>query len=225
MKMTYAEAKTKFVGMTLVELEDEYYADCNYRPGDDCDGYCEECDYATRCKLELRVDAVHTTRRSFLLECDSIGTTVVVSKKDAGDFKLESAELSPELAEQIENLNLELSEVKYLFCRSWTDRSRRYEFKRKYVYPCSRERAESLIVVGRANCGGMHVDHSDIEKVGAKGAKRMPSHSDDWSTEGCTVLDFWTFQYDPKADRLQIPPDETDNKIDRMIELLEEGKA
>lgn len=224
-KLTYAEAKKSFVGTTLVNVSDELYPDCRNIPGEDCDGCCAGCRDGVLCRLELKVDAVHTTRRAFLLECDSIGTTIVVSKKDAGDFKLEFAELSPELQEQIENLNLELDEVKYLFCRTWTDRSRRYSFGRRYIYPCSREKAKSLLIIGKADCGGMRLDYSDKERVSAEAVRRLPSASGDGGTEGCTALDFWFFQYSPETDSLQIPPDEADQRIDRMIELLEKEEA
>lgn len=208
--------------MDLVDASDEFLPGQNScDPGEECDGICKECNLSVRCELELKVDRVHSTRRSFLLELDGLGATIVVSKKDASGFSgFGSVEISPELAEQVENLNLELSDAQYLFCRTWRGRSRRYCLERRYFYPCAREQANFLLVVGKVDCEMARLDYHNQDEVGAVNLNRVSSYSEE-GYEGRIALDIWTFQYNPETDRLQIPPDEMDQKIDRMIELLE----
>lgn len=217
--MTFKEAKEKFVGSAIVSATPEWYRHCNYEPDEECRGDCSKCEACSKCLLTLWVSDVHATRRSFLLECDDIGTTVVVSKDQAANFELCSAKLSPELEEQVYNLGLELDEEKFLFCRTWQGKSHRYWGERIFVYPCEREKANCLIVVNRIDCAGMFMSHMDEERCGGQG-KRLQSHSLGDGTLGNIALDFWRFQYDPEADKLVVPAEKLDQSIDEMIEKM-----
>ncbi len=224
--MTYAEAKERFIGMTLVEVEPEYRCRAD-RGSDECTFCCNadsgdpECGDCISFLMQLKVDKVHTTRRSFLLECDAFNVSVVVPKAQAHEFKLRSATLSPELTEQVENIGLELNEAQFLFCRTWRNQTRRYGMKeRTYVYPCAREQANCLILTTRRDSRGEFLS-SEMELYGGI-CRRLHSWAEyadnDEGREGDMALDFWGFSYDPESDRLQIPADEADEKTDEMTQ-------
>lgn len=215
-KITYSEAKEKFIGMTVASATPEHYRRCRYSD-DECRGDCNGCSDCSVCELELKVDKVHSTRRSFLLECDAVNTTIVISKDRAADFELHSAELSPGLLEQVCNLGLELDEEKFLFCRTWRGNYRRYQYQsRIFVYPCERERANCLIVKTRTDDSSL-IDWELESHLGGEGTRVRSCSSRDGIT-GYHAIDFWRFRYDPKTDQLIVPEEDLDHAIDIVIE-------
>lgn len=221
--ITYSEAKEKFLGMPLFEVLPEYT--CGEPPyGYECDSDCATCTYRMERKLQLGVERVFSTRRSFLL--DTARFTFVVPKKSAAGFELLPAELSSGLLEQIDNLGLKIEEPKFIFCRTWTARTRRYlagEYDRTFVYPCEREKATCLMLATR----GTEWGYSGIKTEEVYGGKceDIQSYSEEDGRCGSDTIDFWRFQYDPMDDKLVIPEDELDQSIDRMVELMEAEAA
>lgn len=213
--MTYAEAKKEFTGKVLFAATEEWFRNCDF--GDDeCSCCTPECERCSVCRLELKVDAVHSTRRSFLLEFNRIGTTLVVSKDQADDFELPMAEISPELSEQVANLGLELNEERFIYCRVWHGKSRRYQYERDYIYPCDREKANCLLVITRVEGVGFSLISLEDEARHCGTASRLASIDEDGANGDC-CLDLWRFCYDPTNDTICVPPEDVDKYIDNLI--------
>lgn len=187
---------------------------------------CAGCNLVLPMPIEVKVDDIYSTRRSFLLDSFGLEFSIVISK--TADFKPpEVAELSDTLAEQLKNLALEkLDDPKIFYVRTWQEETtRRHPNGWRFVkFVEKTEHANALLIFTRWEhlpsewlLSGTVERYHDTIGAFECGAVDASAEIDDHNFG----YEYWLFQYDPKADRLRIPSDPAEDKIDTFLHRQE----
>lgn len=145
--LTFAQAKRKFVGTTVVELAG--ICECGvHRNGImACDEPCTGCQFAYGdYVLELGIDNIRATRKSYHLECESASATFVITKERAANFSFRESNPWEDTLAQIPPEWIDSWSRKFMFCRAWKQKTNHYPKGRWYIYPCRQEKADCLAV-------------------------------------------------------------------------------
>lgn len=200
--LSHAEAKRKFIGMTVVEL-DPVWDPCG--DSENCGNpECRGCRQADCYRIEIGIDDVHTTRRSFLLECNKLAVSFVVAKKQARYFAFDNDVISVSIAEQLHDLDISLEKGQFMYCRAWEQTTRRYPEGRQFIDPCIRETANCLAVVAEHDADvSLVLEADDWKRRGVLNYKFVKACCIETGKVDDTVgMDCWLLQYDPVDDQI-----------------------
>lgn len=224
-EMSLKEIREKFEEQALINLGEVNV--CSLDQREECElTDCAGCNLVLPIPIEVKVDDIYSTRRSFLLDSFGLEFSIVISKT-AYFEPLEEAELSETLAEQLKNLALEkLDDPKIFYVRTWQEETtRRHPNGWRFVkFVEKAEHANALLMFTRWEhlpsewllSGTVERYH---ETVGAFECGAVDTSAEiDGHNFG---YEYWLFQYDPKADRLRIPSDPAEDKIDTFLHRQE----
>ncbi len=220
-EMSLNAIREKFEGQALINLGEVNV--CSLDQREECElTDCAGCSLVLPIPIEVKVDDIYSTRRSFLLDSFGLEFSIVISKT-AYFEPLEEAELSETLAEQLKNLALEkLDDPKIFYVRTWQEETtRRHPNGWRFVkFVEKAEHANALLMFTRWEhlpsewllSGTVERYH---ETIGAFECGAVDTSAEiDGHNFG---YEYWLFQYDPKADRLRIPSDPAEDKIDTFL--------
>lgn len=202
----------------------------------ECDDQkCEGCNMTLPISVGIEFEQAYTTEQAFIFEsanraqsANNVHFSVILPKNQAPDHEVKEAALSKSMMQQLAGLGIE--KPIGFFVRTWyEEQTRQHPEGRRFVELLAPEHSNALLVF--AIWEGL--------PLGLKQWKTGPFCEYIEKTFGSIDYDFikisaeidgpdfgyeyWIFQYDPKTDRLRIPSDPAEDKIDTLLHRQEIG--
>lgn len=180
--------------------------------------HCEECDCVLPIPVQVNFWYAGETEKAYLF--DASDTNLLIVQPKTPNAKLKEADLPEATIEQL--LSLGIKKPKGFFVQTWSEKwAKKDSESRRFIKLAEPKRAGAMIVFvgwkGVPTIAQEPIANTKryCEQIGA--VDYAFANTSEYIDGADFGYEYWIFQYDPKAERLRIPCDPIEDKIDTLL--------